>query len=258
MTRQNIIILVAVAIVFLVIGYWSAAPGSTVTLSPGQPAPAQKESGIVIKIVSIRDTNTSQLYRVTGEYPQFAGASDNFNAAIASYITSNLAQFKSDSTANQKAREATMPAGSKDTLPPQSFYFTVQWQPEQVNNRYISVIARIEYYNGGANETQLLRTFNYDLTNKKIMTLQDLFPKVTNYLQQVTQLSRQELQSSLTSASNGHPALDILQEGTTPTADHYSNFTFNDDAVTIYFPKYQVAPGVFGEQKVRIVRSTIN
>jgi Protein of unknown function (DUF3298)/Deacetylase PdaC len=256
MTRQNIAITVAIAVVCFAAGYWLAMPGDKV-IPKAMPPVTAPENGIAMRIVSIRDTASSQLYRITGEYPQFGDASNNLNAAIANYIASNLAQFKSDAQANEQARQATMPPGSKETLPPQSFYFTSNWQPEQINGSFISIIARIEYYDGGANETQLLKTFNYDVMKKKTMTLADLFPNVPNRLQQIAQLSEQELTNSLNSASNGRAALDILKEGTTPTADHYANFTFNDDVVKIYFPKYQVAPGVFGEQKVIIVRATI-
>jgi hypothetical protein len=256
MTRQNIAIMVAIAVLGVAAGYWLAAPGKVITPDPGKNSAVQG-SGEGVQVVSIRDTASSRLYRVTGEYPQFDGASSAFNAAVAHFITSNLGQFKIDAAANQKAREATMPAGSKDTLPPQSFYFTVQWQPEQVNEAFVSIVTRIEYYDGGANETQLLQTFNYDMAQKKTMTLAGLFPNVQNLLQKVAALSREVLTSSLNNSSNGKVSIDILDEGTTPTAEHYANFTFNDDVVNIYFPKYQVAPGVFGEQKAVIVRSTI-
>ena len=248
MDRKHLIIVVAIAIVCFVAGYWLATPAKK-AIAP--------ENGVAAHVISIRDTTSSQLYKITGEYPQFDAAASNVNVAIANYVSSALTQFKSDAVANQQAREATMPAGLKDALPPQSFYFTTNWEPEQINSRYISIIVRIEYFDGGANETQLLKTFNYDVTNKKIMSLADLFPNVPNYLSQIAQLSQQELTSSLTNASQGHLALDILKEGTAPTSDNYANFTFNDDVVSIYFPKYQVAPGVFGEQKTGIVRSTV-
>jgi hypothetical protein len=246
--NQHVLIIAAVAVVCLAVGYFLALPGSKVV------AP---ESGVQVSVVSIRDTTSSQLYKVTGEYPQFENASGSFNGAIADFVNSNLTQFKSDSVANQQAREATMPAGQKDTLPPQSFYFTSNWQPEQINSNYTSIIVRLDYFNGGANDTQLLKTFNYNVTTGKMMTLVDLFPGVPTYLQQVSQLAIQELTSSENDASNGNAVGSMIQQGAAPTASNYANFMFNDDVATIYFPKYQVAPGDFGEQTVTIVRSTI-
>jgi hypothetical protein len=251
MNRQHISIIIAVAIVCLAAGYWLALPARKV-LAP--------ESGVPMDVISINDASSSQLYKVEGEYPQFGNASGSFNGAITDFVGSNLAQFKSDSEANQQARIATAPSGTSYELPPQSYYFSSSWEPEQINDNYISIIVRLDYFNGGANETQLLKTFNYDVTKGKIMTLADLFPGVPDYLQQISQLAIQELTSSLTNTAQqplDASSQSMLQTGATPTADNYANFTFNDDVVNFYFPKYQVAPGVFGEQKVGIVRSTI-
>jgi D-alanyl-lipoteichoic acid acyltransferase DltB (MBOAT superfamily) len=184
--------------------------------------------------------------------------SSSFNAAIANYVSSNLAQFKTDSDANWQARIDTMPSGTKNLLPPQAFTFASNWTPAQINNQYISIIVRLDYFNGGANGTQLLQTFNYDVATGKIMTLADLFPNVPTYLQQISQLAIQELTSSMSDASNGNAPADMIKEGAAPTADNYANFTFTDYIVTVYFPKYQVAPGSFGEQQIGITRSTID
>ena len=253
MTRPHILIaaIILVAVICLAAGYWLAIPERK-AIAP--------ENGVGAAVISIRDTSSSQIYRVTGEYPQFDEASPDFNAAIANYVTKNLTQFESDSNANWQARLDTMPTGTKNTLPAQSFTFGASWTPEQINDRYLSIIVRLEYFNGGANETQLLKAFNYDVAAKKIMSLGDLFPNVPTYLQQISTLATQELTSSISDAAQeplNTVSINMLKTGSAPTADNYSNFTFNDDVVTIYFSKYQVAAGVFGEQHVGIVRSTI-
>jgi hypothetical protein len=252
MKSQHVFIIVVIAVVCFVAGYWLAFPAKKAV------AP---EAGVPVSVISIRDTSSSQIYRVTGEYPQLGNVSSSFNAAIANYVNSNLAQFQKDSDANWQARIDTMPSGTKNTLPAQSFAFSSAWTPEQINDRYISIIVRLEYFNGGANETQLLKTFNYDVTAGKIMTLADLFPNVPTFLKQISSLSIDQLTSSLQQsggASLNSFAKNMLQSGAVPTTDNYANFTFNDDVVTIYFPKYQVAPGSFGEQQVGIVRATID
>jgi hypothetical protein len=248
MNHRTVFTLIVVGVVCSLAGYWLALPAKK-TVAPA--------TGVPVNVVSIRDTTSSELWRIEGEYPQFGNTSSSFNATIADFVRSNLAQFQSDSEANQKARMATEPSGTTYTLPPQSYYFTASWEPKQVNARYISVIVRIEYFNGGANETQLLKTFNYDVAKGQVLALADLFPGVPTYLQQIAELTRQELENSLQSASDGNVQEDMLQSGTAPTTNNYANFTFNDEVVTIYFPKYQVAPGVFGEQKVIVIRSTI-
>ena len=80
------------------------------------------------------------------------------------------------------------------------------------------------------------------------MTLADLFPNVPTYLKQISKLAIQQLTSSENSNSDGNAAIDMIQQGASPTPTNYANFTFNDDVVDIYFPKYQAGPGSFGEQ----------
>ena len=150
-----------------------------------------------------------------------------------------------------------MPTGTVNTLPAQSFYFSSSWEPRQINDRYISVIVRIDYFDGGANGTSLLKTFNYDVANGRMLSLTDLFPGVTDSLQQISKLAIEQLTSSAQSASGGNASIDMINTGAAPTADNYANFMFSDDVVTIYFPKYQAGPGYFGEQNVSIVRSDI-
>ena len=249
MTRQNVFIVIAIAIVCLVAGYWLALPAKQVV------APVV---GVPMNVISIRDTSSSQIYAVTGEYPQFGNVTPDFNVAIASYVDANLSQFKTSAVQNWQARLATMPTGTVNTLPAQSFTFDTSWTPDQINSRYISIIVRLEYFDGGANETQLLQTFNYDVAAKKMMTLANLFPNVPGYLSKIATIAIQQLTSSENNNSNGNAVTDMIQQGAAPMATNYSNFTFNDDVVNIYFPKYQVAPGSFGEQEVGIVRSTIN
>jgi hypothetical protein len=248
MDRKNIIILIAVAIVCLAVGYWCALPGKKVV------APA---NGVQVNVISIKDASSSQIYKIEGEYPQFVNVSSSMNAAITDFVDTNLSQFKTSSQENWQARLDTMPTGTVNTLPAQSFYFSSSWEPEQINNRYVSVIVRIDYFNGGANGTQLLKTFNYDVATGHMLSLTDLFPGVTNALQQISKLAADQLTNSAQDTTNGKAPIDMIKAGTEPTADNYANFTFNDDVVTVYFPKYQAGPGYFGEQNVGITRSVI-
>jgi hypothetical protein len=214
-------------------------------------------SGGPLNVVSIADASSSQIYKVEGEYPQFANVSSSMNAAIADFVNTNLSQFKTSSQENWQARLDTMPTGTVNTLPAQSFYFSSSWEPQQINDRYVSVMVRIDYFNGGANDTQLLKTFNYDVAAGRMLSLTDLFPGVTNSLQQISKLAIDQLTSSAQSASGGNAPVDMIESGATSTAENYANFMFTDDIVTVYFPKYQAGPGYFGEQKVSFVRSAI-
>ena len=98
---------------------------------------------------------------ITGEYPHFGNVSSSFNATIANYVNSNLAQFKTDSVANLQARIEYHTVGNEKHAANASVHVHGKLEPEQINSRYISIIVRLDYFNGGANGTSLLQTFNY-------------------------------------------------------------------------------------------------
>ncbi len=269
MTRaQNISVVIAALIVGIFAGYFLALPGGQVVAPrsggmmgtsqavTGSPSAPQAENAIDVAMVSVRDTS-NQLYKISGEYPQFGTASPAFNESIANFVNGDIATFKSSSAANIAARQATMSSGTKNTIPPQSFTFMTSWEPTQINDRYISITVRTSYYDGGANGSEDVKTFNYDIQNGKILGLGDLFPNVTNYLGKIAAIAQAELKNSVIDASQSIAQMDMLKQGTAPTSGNYANFTFDDDTVTFYFSKYQVAPGSYGEQKAVIVRQTV-
>lgn len=45
---------------------------------------------------------------------------------------------------------------------------------------------------------------------------------------------------------------EMIHEGTEPIPENYDLFTISDKGLTIYFEKYQVAPGSAGSQAVLI------
>ncbi len=221
-------------------------------------AKAPLGTSVPMTLVTIHeDASTSP--SVSVEYPQFPSLPADLNTAIASSTLSRLAQFRQEAADNAAARAATTPADSNASadIPMSDYSFIASWQEAQVNDRYVSFIERYDLYSGGANENQEVQTFNYDVTGKQMMTLADLFPNVPDYLNKISDATRQQLTASMEQASNGNVPTDMLDAGTLPTADNFANFTFTDDLVNLYFPKYAVAPGAFGEQHATIVRSSI-
>jgi len=244
-------ILIALGLIVVILGIYQFF---------GQPMGklAQKESqnSLGTSIVSVKEN--TKLYTVDAEYPQFAGVSDSFNKSIADFAEGNISDFKSASAENWQARQDTTPAGEpKQEFPPQPFYLSFNWEPEQLNQTSISFIARFAEYVGGANEIQNLKSFNYDLKNQKEVALADLFPGVPDYLNKISDIVRSDLISALDAASGGHTSMEMLNQGTEPVLENFSNFVFNTQTVIFYFPKYQVAPGVFGEQNVPVSRMSI-
>lgn len=245
--------MVAVGVVTFVLGMIVSPKGV------GAPAEIADKKTNSVHIVSVRD-KTNPLYVITMEYPQFDMANDTFNAKIAEWVNSELSDFKKNSADNWKGRQDTTPPGqSKEAYPSTPFTFAITWEPEQINPNFISVIIRMDSYEGGANGRQELKTFNYDVTGKRDMTLADLFPGDRGYLGKVSKYAHDRLTEdpTLSADGGGDIVANMISDGTAPTVENFGNFVFNDDVIDIYFPKYQVAPGVYGEQHVLMPRKGI-
>ncbi|HUX12230.1 MAG TPA: DUF3298 domain-containing protein [Spirochaetia bacterium] len=207
-----------------------------------------------MSIVSIVET-ASTSPTVTVEYPQFPKLPAALNSAVASATMTRLADFRRSAAETMKARAAT--GDSAAVIPDSAYYFIASWQPSQVNPRYVSFIERYSSYAGGANGNEQLKTFNYDIARRRFVTLSDLFPDAPDYLGEIATMARSQLASSMNFASAGHVPLSMMDAGTAPDRTNFKNFTFTNELVTIYFPKYAVAPGSFGEQHLVIRRRSV-
>ena len=250
--EYRIFVVILIILAAIVIGYTATRHTTTVTTSSTATVPAGS-TVIPISIVSVRDTSSTSP-QLDVEYPQFADLPPSANDAIASATLSRLDTFKEDVKETMAARAAT---GGGAVIATSSYSFTATWEPAQVNGRYISFIERYDSYSGGANENQEVQTFNFDVASGTPVTLADLFPDSADPLKLISALARSQLRASLMNASPGYDPDHMLNEGTAPTTDNFSNFTFDEYAITFYFPKYAVAPGAFGEQRAQIPLSSI-
>lgn len=244
--------LLIIAIICLAIG---AGIGYKLIPHSIQSTPSNMIDGsktIPLSIVSLHQ-DVSSSPSVDIEYPQFPSLPKDFNDSISSAVNEKLAQFKKDAAENDAARKATADPAAKAS--PSDYSFIASWQEAQINDRYVSFIIRFDSYTGGANGIQEMQTFNYDIGRGMPIGLSDLFPNDPEYLKRVSDVSREQLTGSMTAVAGGQIQTDMLDQGTEPIAENFKDFTFTGYAVNIYFPKYAVAPGAFGEQHVTISRS---
>ena len=216
--------------------------------APGAPSLPKSPSQAPVVIETIHET-ASTSPQITVEYPQFPSLSADFNSAIKSSVITRLDEFRQESADAYKARKATAPVDQYIT--PSDFNFIAKWEPAQINSRYVSFIIRFDSYTGGANENQELQTFNYDVRTGRMMSIADLASS-TALLQMLSRESRSQLGAHFKDVAGPHAPLDQMTASTTPDAGNFQDFTFTDYLLNIYFPKYSVAPGAFGEQKVVI------
>lgn len=212
-------------------------------------------SSVETTIVSIKESSPDAP-TIDIEYPQFPDLSRNLNAAIAASVSMRLSDFGEIVEENEKARKAT--SLSDEAASPLSAYsFSTSWTSAQTNDRYVSIVIRYDSYAGGANENQELETFNYDVAADKFVAPCDLFSGRPDCLTKIASIARADLLRKLEQVSGGDVITAMLDAGTVSVPENYTNFTFTDTEITFYFPKYSVAPGSFGEQRVIIPRDAI-
>jgi hypothetical protein len=260
MKNRNILTIVIVGIVVALVTFVVTFTALPRQASAPSAINAQSGSNIIPISIVTQYQNSSTSPSVSIEYPQFPSLPADFNASIAKAVTDRLADFKQATADTETARDATannLPGQPGASIPPSDYSFIASWQLTQINSRYVSFIIRFSSYSGGANGNDELQTFNYDVAARKTVSLGDLFPKRADYLTAIADIARSQLNESLNGTSNGNAPTDMISAGTEPTVDNFADFTFTDYIVTIYFPKYAVAPGSFGEQHVDIPRSAV-
>jgi hypothetical protein len=212
---------------------------------------------LTIKTMSVEEADG--FFNIRAEYPQFNAADRVFNDKIKNLIVGKIADFKKTSRENWQARQATVPAGENmPTVPETPFDFIATWEHNQLNNRYISFVIKIYYFSGGAHGNDELYAFNYDVKNRKELTIMDFVGSLDN-LQKISLIAKEQVAAELESTGWGIDSgtQTMLDEGAAPTSENYKDFGFNSDSLIVYFQKYQVAPGAAGGQQTIIYKSNL-
>lgn len=214
----------------------------------------EPQAGIPLRVLNINESE-ERLYEINASYPHFVLLPESVNESIKSFVESHIAEFKKSARENRDARVATLPEEERKAFIPEPYYFSLTWSPAQISDKYVSFIVRTYSYEGGANGREEIGTWNYDVKQNREVTYRDLFPEEgDNYLEKLSKASRASLIGEFGFDFEGGAALEMLESGTEPTEENFRHFTFTDEAVTVYFEKYQVAPGSFGELRVVIPR----
>lgn len=203
---------------------------------------------------------------VIGTYPQFKNASANFNKKIADFVNSSAQDAITQGEENWQARLDTATEAEKKQMEKETshYSFQVEAKPILANDSTISVALTTYAFVGGAHGSTVVATFNYDVKNKKEITLASIFANKANYLKFISDEARKQLTEMYTKDEDGKPIADKdtiqsivswIETGTEPSLDNFQSFTFTDKNVTIYFQDYQVGPHAAGMPTVTIPRN---
>ena len=135
----------------------------------------------------------------------------------------------------------------------QPFPFENQWKVPLNTSDCASVLLTAYQFTGGANGQEKMATFTWNKLTDSLMPLNQLLPLVLKQpnLESLATICREELTVAL-AAQNDANLQSMIQAGTEPVPENYDLFTISDKGLTIYFEKYQVAPGSQGSQAVLI------
>jgi len=205
-------------------------------------------------------TQKDNFFNIWAEYPQFNGVDAAFNQKIADLMNKQVDDFKTNAAANWEARRATAtPDNPVPEFPEQPFDFIATWTPTQINNSYLSFVINVYYFSGGAHGLNEVYAFNYDLNQQKEITINDFLGSSQDALDEVASLASQNVSSDLQSrgVQINTSTQQMIDQGTAATTENYKNFNFSNNALIVYFPQYQVAPGYIGNVTVTLYQNQL-
>lgn len=202
-------------------------------------------AGVSVEQQSIQEEDTTTKLVVDVWYPKIIGLTDEqkqnqINEKITQLVKNQIDQFKKNINPNEEISEQDVKNG-----------ITMRYTVGQVNDRIVSIVFPVStYYMGAAHPNTVNITFNYDLTDNKELQLKDLFKVDSNYLQMLSQISRQDL---ITQLKADIPEIEeFVNPGTEPKEENFKSFVLLSEAIKLIFDPYQVAPYVAGTREVVI------
>jgi len=193
--------------------------------------------------------NTSP-FKIDITYPEISGQ-DAFNSLVKNAVDTEISEFKTNSLENDNAVKETDPGTYAKY--PREYDLTISYDKGQIDSDVASVVLDVYNFEGGAHGANYQIAINYDIKNKKQLTLADVFSGQENYLQKISDYCIQDLTSQITTAA-GNTEGTWIKDGASPIAGNFATFLINKDSITFYFPQYQVAYGALGGFKVVMPR----
>lgn len=199
--------------------------GSSISLPAAGPYQAQTAS---YQIVANYPTST----------PLTGSANDSAMALMRSFVADTISQF-------QNSIKGQPHLDGASTL---QLVYLIGSSP-----RTISYIYTIDEYSGGAHGMTYFKTFVFDTTTGKKLSLADLFTPGTNYLSELSTAARAQLPRVIGPDADAQ----MIASGTTPDEKNFENFFIDNHNIVFLFPPYQVAAYAQGPVTLQIPTSAL-
>ncbi|UYO35232.1 polysaccharide deacetylase family protein [Bacillus zhangzhouensis] len=190
-----------------------------------------------VEIVTL--VNDGKFMRYAVNYPLFH--QKELDDKIQSYANSALEHFK------KTFSEA------KDIDENKRYELNIDYEMVHYAKQSAAIRFTTYTYTGQPNGTINHFTMNFDFQKKTFLDTKDLFLPKTNYLKKLSYITYTELRKDKT-LSKDQP---LLQKGTAPVAQNFSQFALKDKYVAFYFPASQVAAEDLGPQTLTIKKTLL-
>jgi len=222
-----------------------------------------ESQNITSQNISNNIKNEASKYEIDYSYPEFTGfknltTKQNINDDLKNIVLSAVDTFKGN--ANDYCSSENIPSDeSLDWLENCHSYYSIDFSYTIFSNKILSVkIEDNSYFGNMAHGDPQFSIYNYDLSTGEKFNWEDVFIKSSNYLNLISEYSREDLKKQFSEQSDIVVDNDLINSGTDTTLDDegFGNYTnhvgFSDNYLDIIFSVYQVGPYSFGQPEVKI------
>jgi len=220
----------------------------TATSAPVLPVATQipLSQQVMLTLISFREEGQLPTYTISAQTPKFAGVEDEraqaFNKTVSELVQHEIGYFRK----NVLAQMPTNPVTSGSSF---DASYVVIFQGGGVWSLKFDFSG---YADGAAYPYHYSLTLNYDLEQGKKLSLEELFPTDSDYLEALSRFCIAELSKRDIGFYGG------FQQGAEPTPDNYRNWNITSTGLLITFDEYQVAPYAAGPQTVTVPYNELN
>lgn len=130
---------------------------------------------------------------------------------------------------------------------------TIGYRTARADERVVSIVFVMSpYMAGAAHPNHFTVSFNYDVVEKKEITLDQLFSDNT-YLNQLSEIASEKLTTQSRLAGTYYDGKEaLIKKGTRPSINTFRSYSIGSNAVTFHFDPYEVGSYAEGIQQVTL------
>lgn len=159
-----------------------------------------------------------------------------------------LSPQDADSSLEEAMNSLSQDDFSSDKAPLPAFELWGNYSVSRPSPSALSITFELWNYTGAAHANLDIITLNYSLLTGQRLNFVDMFERADVALELMSSWSRKQLDARLGSARRTR----MLNAGTEPSIENFTNLTLTPEGICINFQPYQVAPWDAGIQKVNM------